>query len=146
MKRIDDQRLAFWTKHSSEKEESNTKAQFEQAWGWVYSICSRRCLRQELITNFGKGELELRCLNECCTSCDIENSRDFNTKEACGLLLQVIVNLKPTRMAQKKNSVWVVMGKQKGHFLTSWSPRSYGENQYIFQWNEAVWCGKFNRV
>lgn len=101
------------------KEESNTKAQFEQAWRWVYSICSRRCLRQELITNFGKGELELRCLNECCTSCDIENSRDFNTKEACGLLLQVIVNLKPTRMAQKKNSVWVVMGKQKGHFLTS---------------------------
>ena len=47
----DDQRLAFWTKNSSEKEERNIKTQFEQSWRWVYSIYSGRCLRQELITN-----------------------------------------------------------------------------------------------
>ena len=89
----DDQRLAFWTKNSSEKEERNIKTQFEQSWRWVYSIYSGRCLRQELITKFGELELELRCLDACCTSCDIEHRRDFNAKEAFALLLQAIVDL-----------------------------------------------------
>ena len=60
---------------------------------WVYSIYSGRCLRQELITKFGELELELRCLDACCTSCDIEHRRDFNAKEAFALLLQAIVDL-----------------------------------------------------
>ena len=83
----DDQRLAFWTKNCSKSEEEQIKAQLIQSWRWVYSIYCWRCMREEIISKFGEGQLELQCVDECCSSCDIKDKRDFNAKEAIRLLL-----------------------------------------------------------
>ena len=89
----DDQRLAFWTKNCSKSEEEQIKAQLIQSWRWVYSIYCRRCMREEIISKFGEGQLELQCVDECCSSCDIKDKRDFNAKEAIRLLLQAVLDL-----------------------------------------------------
>lgn len=89
----DDQRLAFWTKNCSKSEEEQIKAQLIQSWRWVYSIYCGQCMREEIISKFGEGQLELQCVDECCSSCDIKDKRDFNAKEAIRLLLQAVLDL-----------------------------------------------------
>ena len=89
----DDQRLAFWTKNCSKSEEEQIKAQLIQSWRWVYSIYCGRCMREEIISKSGERQLELQCVDECCSSCDIKDKRDFNAKEAKRLLLQAVLDL-----------------------------------------------------
>ena len=50
-------------------------------------------MREEIINKFGEGQLELQCVDECCSSCDIKDKRDFNAKEAIRLLLQAVLDL-----------------------------------------------------
>ena len=37
-------------------------------------------MREEIIRKFGEGQLDLQSVDECCSSCDIKDKRDFNAK------------------------------------------------------------------
>ena len=52
------------------EEVDRTEEQFLQSWQWVYSIYSRRCLEQNIISKTEEGVLELQCIDEWCSSCD----------------------------------------------------------------------------
>lgn len=89
----DDQRLALWTKNCSKEEEEKIKAEFQQSWRWIYNIYSGRCLRQELIGIFGEDELDIQCIDECCSSCDQKANKNYNAKEAISRMVQAILDL-----------------------------------------------------
>ena len=88
----DDQRLAYWTKNCSKIEEEEIQTQLIQSWRWVYSIYCGRYMREEIITKFGEGQLDLQCVDECCSSCDIKEERDLNAKQAISLLIQAVLD------------------------------------------------------
>ena len=48
-------------------------------------------MREEIISKFGEGQLELQCVDACCSSCDIKDKRDFNSKVK--LLIQAVLDI-----------------------------------------------------
>ena len=109
----DDQHLAFWTKNCSKSVEQ-IKPQLIQSWRWVYSIYCKRRMREEIISKFGEGHLELQCVDECCSSCDIKDKRDFNVKEAIRLLIQAVLDLRQMQTYEEGVKEEVLIGWLRG--------------------------------
>lgn len=110
----DDQHLAFWTKNCSKSEEEQIKAQLIQSWRWVYSIYCGRCMREEIISKFEEGQLELQCVDECCSSCHIKDKRDFNANEAIRLLILAVLDLGQTQTYEEGVKEEVLIGWLRG--------------------------------
>ena len=103
-KKKEDQRLAFYTKKLEQnhliEEVDRAKEQFLQSRWWVYSIYSGGCLRWEIISKFGEGELELQCTDGCCSSCGIKDEETSTLSKLSAFLyrpLLTLVNHKPVR-------------------------------------------------
>ena len=50
-------------------------------------------MREEIIRKFGEGQLDLKSVDECCSSCYIKDKRDFNAKQAISLLIKAVLDL-----------------------------------------------------
>ena len=59
-------------------------------------------MREEMNKKFDEGPLELQCVDECCSSCDIKDKRDFNAKQAISLLIQAVLDQLDKRKLTKK--------------------------------------------
>ena len=110
----DDQRLAFWTKNCSKSEEEQIKAQLIQSWCWVYPRYCGQCMREEIISKFGEGQLELQCVDACCSSCDLKDKRDFSSKEAVKLVIQAVLDLGQLQTYKERVKEEVLIGWLRG--------------------------------
>ena len=63
---------------------------------------------------FGEGQLELQCIDECCSSCDIKDKRDFNAKKAISLLIQAILDLGQVQTYKEGVKEEVLIGWLRG--------------------------------
>ena len=90
----DDQRLTYWTMGCSSDEVERIKKSYEDSWRWIYGIYNRTCLRETLRRSYEDTTVILdQTEGECCSSCDIEQEKDFNAREPAILLLTAIKDL-----------------------------------------------------
>ena len=88
---IDDQRLIYWTKGCSSGEANAKKTEYEKCWKWLYGLQAGTCLRKSLLENFESSDIfEQATSGECCSSCDISTSRNFNCRQSAVLLLKAL--------------------------------------------------------
>ena len=88
---IDDQRLIYWTKGCSSCEANAKKTEYEKCWKWLYGLQAGTCLRKSLLENFESSDIfEQATSGECCSSCDISTSRNFNCRQSAVLLLKAL--------------------------------------------------------
>lgn len=57
---------------------------------------------------------ELQCVDECCSSCDIKDKRDFNAKEAIRLLILAVLDLGQTQTYEEGVKEEVLIGWLRG--------------------------------
>ena len=67
-----------------------------------------------MIINFGEGQLELHCTDECCSSCDMRDKRDYNAKEVIRLLIQAILDLGQVQAYKEGIKEEVIVGWLRG--------------------------------
>lgn len=90
----DDQRLAYWTKECNSNEQVSIKKKYQDLWRWIYGIYNGTCLRISLLKWYESAPLLEQCPEgECCSSCDIRQTLDFEGKETATLLLRGINEL-----------------------------------------------------
>lgn len=78
---------------SSEEVESITKS-CKDSWRWIYGVYNRTCLRDTLLRFYQETTVILdQTEGECCSSCDIEQEKDFNAKDVAILQLTAIKEL-----------------------------------------------------
>lgn len=88
---IDDQPLIYWTKGCLSSETAAKKMEYEKCWKWLYGLQAGSCLQKSLLENFQSSDVfEQAASGECCSSCDICTSRDFNCRESAVLLLNAL--------------------------------------------------------
>jgi hypothetical protein len=58
--------------------------------------------------------LELQCIDECCSSCDIKDKRDFNATQAISLFMQAILDLGQLQTYNEGIKEDVVIGWLRG--------------------------------
>lgn len=87
-------------------------------------------MREEIISKFGEGQLELQCVDECCSSCDIKDKRDFNAKEVMRLLLQAVLDLGQIQTYKEGVKEEVLIGLLRGSKKDTFSlPKVMEETQ-----------------
>ena len=90
----DDQRLTYWTMGCTSEEVESIKKSYEDCWRWIYGVYNRTCLRETLLRSYEETTVILdQTEGECCSSCDIEQEKDFNAKDLAILLLTAIKEL-----------------------------------------------------
>ena len=79
---------------NSEEVESMKKS-YEDSWRWIYGLYNRTCLRETLVRSYEDRTVILDQTEpgECCSSCDIEQEKDFHAREPAKLVLTAIKEL-----------------------------------------------------
>ena len=66
----------YWTKQCKSHEEVCIQMKYQELWKWIYGIYNGTCLHTSLLKWFENASLE-QCKKECCSSCDIKQTPDF---------------------------------------------------------------------
>lgn len=78
------------------------KRSYENSWRWIYGVYNRTCLRETLLRSFEDKTVILdQPEGECCSSCDIQQEKDFNAREPAELLLTAIKELQEVLSSNK---------------------------------------------
>ena len=114
---IDDQRLIYWTKGCSLGEANAKKTEYEKCWKWLYGLQAGTCHRKSLLENFLSSDIfEQATSGECCSSCDISTSRNFNCRQSAVLLLKALDEVRKVpvvkSVSEDKVIAWLRGSKQ----------------------------------
>ena len=81
----------------------------------------------------------MQCIDACCSSCDIKDKRDFNSKEAVKLLIQAVLDLGQLQTYKEGVKEEVLIGWLRGSKKDTFSARNaenHEANADIFRWYE----------
>ena len=115
---VDDQRVIYWTKGCLSSEAAAKKMEYEKCWKWLSGLQAGACLRKTLFGIFLSSDVfEQAARGECCSSCDIRTSRDFNCRESAVLLLNALEEVRNLPIAkagvsEDKVFSWLIGCKQ----------------------------------
>ena len=86
----DDQRLTYWTMGCSSEDVGSITKSYEDSWRFM-GCNNRTCLRETVLRFYQEDTVILdKTEGECCSSCDIEQEKDFNAKDVAISLLTAI--------------------------------------------------------
>ena len=92
-------------------------------------------MREEIIRKFGEGQLDLQCVDECCSSCDIKEERDLNAKQAISLLIEAVLDLGQMQAYKEgvKEEVLIgwLRGSKKHAFSLPVIKKSWSKHKHI---------------
>ena len=100
----DDQRLTYWTLKCNEEDTNKIfKKHFQESWRTIYGIYNKACVRKALLKTYeNESSIQPASRSECCTSCDLQESCDFDARNTASLLLKTIRELQDIYIVQIK--------------------------------------------